>query len=383
MKYGSTLSVEEFRSALKKTFDASAPRGHIPELSQATVFCSKDSCTIACTNLTQWCQTTIPAQGDAFSLTFYDTRKLLDACSYFSGELRLEFYSNDSQSTSGRTSDNEVSIISNGRELHQLSLASDLIPPPKEFHPDHVYTINAGTFSNMFRQIQHAVSDDQNRPGTCCAQFIGNKMFALDGYRLSVRTIPGFYAEKPFLIPRKAMELLSVFGEADCTLSVGTEYMSVKNGSTRLTSRIPAEEPFPLESAIPTTFSTECVVEVSSVQKAMRYLIKMSGSRFGREKKPVRLSDGHFSICGNTGLYRPTAALDPIPDIEIGYNPRYLLEAFESLSLKMSGTVKMGFTTPVGPTLLTDEAGRMEMILPVRLKDETPKFYHIQQSGAA
>ena len=48
-------------------------------------------CTIACCNLNQWCQATIPAQGDEFSLTLYDTQRLLDACAYFSGELHLEY----------------------------------------------------------------------------------------------------------------------------------------------------------------------------------------------------------------------------------------------------------------------------------------------------
>ncbi len=91
MRAVSVFPLDEFRLALKKVYGAAAPKGPFTALSQATLFFSRNSCTIACCNLNQWCQATIPAQGDEFSLTLYDTQRLLDACAYFSGELHLEY----------------------------------------------------------------------------------------------------------------------------------------------------------------------------------------------------------------------------------------------------------------------------------------------------
>ena len=91
MRVVSVFPLDEFRLALKKVYGAAAPKGPFTALSQATLFFSRNSCTIACCNLNQWCQATIPAQGDEFSLTLYDTQRLLDACAYFSGELHLEY----------------------------------------------------------------------------------------------------------------------------------------------------------------------------------------------------------------------------------------------------------------------------------------------------
>ena len=52
-------------------------------------------------------------------------------------------------------------------------------------------------------------------------------MYALDGYRLSVRAIPDFEAAKPFQIPEEAMELLSVF--ADETAPVDWQGVAVRS----------------------------------------------------------------------------------------------------------------------------------------------------------
>ena len=64
MRAVSVFPLDEFRLALKKVYGAAAPKGPFTALSQATLFFSRNSCTIACCNLNQWCQATIPAQGD-------------------------------------------------------------------------------------------------------------------------------------------------------------------------------------------------------------------------------------------------------------------------------------------------------------------------------
>ena len=223
MRVVSVFPLDEFRLALKKVYGAAAPKGPFTALSQATLFFSRNSCTIACCNLNQWCQATIPAQGDEFSLTLYDTQRLLDACAYFSGELHLEYETAEKKPHNCDIPYNQARFSCGGREIHQLVFDSDLYPLPKEFQPEQVYQINAGTVFGLFTQVRHAVSSDTNRPWSCCVQFTDHRMYALDGYRLSVRTIPDFEAAKPFQIPEEAMELLSVFADEDCTLSIGRE----------------------------------------------------------------------------------------------------------------------------------------------------------------
>ena len=50
MRAVSVFPLDEFRLALKKVYGAAAPKGPFTALSQATLFFSRNSCTIACCN---------------------------------------------------------------------------------------------------------------------------------------------------------------------------------------------------------------------------------------------------------------------------------------------------------------------------------------------
>lgn len=372
MRVVSVFPLDEFRLALKKVYGAAAPKGPFTALSQATLFFSRNSCTIACCNLNQWCQATIPAQGDEFSLTLYDTQRLLDACAYFSGELHLEYETAEKKPHNCDIPYNQARFSCGGREIHQLVFDSDLYPLPKEFQPEQVYQINAGTVFGLFTQVRHAVSSDTNRPWSCCVQFADHRMYALDGYRLSVRTIPDFEAAKPFQIPEEAMELLSVFADEDCTLSIGREWLSVQNDSKRLITRVPPLGGLKLDSTIPTIFTEARWIDVEGTRNDLKYLLKMENKKL---RAPLRLGDGWLSVRGNSGLYRAELRMERPPAIVIGYDPRYLLDAFDAFAKRGIKTARMSFTSPVGPTVLTADNGFTELILPVRLKPEEATTY--------
>lgn len=89
-----------------------------------------------------------------------------------------------------------------------------------------------------------------------------------------------------------------------------------------------------------------------------------------RSGKTFYLGDGWLSIRGNSGLYRAELRMERPPAIVIGYDPRYLLDAFDAFAKRGIKTARMSFTSPVGPTVLTADNGFTELILPVRLKPE-------------
>ena len=57
----------------RKYMERQRPKGPFTALSPGTLFFSRNSCTIACCNLNQWCQATIPAQGDGIFPSPYMT----------------------------------------------------------------------------------------------------------------------------------------------------------------------------------------------------------------------------------------------------------------------------------------------------------------------
>ena len=205
-------------------------------------------------------------------------------------------------------------------------------------------------------------------------------MYALDGYRLSVRAIPDFEAAKPFQIPEEAMELLSVFADEDCTLSIGREWLSVQNDSKRLITRVPPLGGLKLDSTSPTIFTEERWIDVEGTRNDLKYLLKMENKKL---RAPLRLGDGWLSVRGNSGLYRAELRMERPPAIVIGYDPRYLLDAFDAFAKRGIKTARMSFTSPVGPTVLTADNGFTELILPVRLKPEEATTYIPPRKQAA
>lgn len=85
------VDAAHFHEALGNVLRFAAKRSRLPILEEAQVRFEDGHCVLTCTNLDQWCMSTIPAVGDSFSFVFVGTRKILSACKYFSGELELTY----------------------------------------------------------------------------------------------------------------------------------------------------------------------------------------------------------------------------------------------------------------------------------------------------
>ena len=77
------VDAQMFREALGRVYQIAARQATMPILGEALVRFDGSNCTIICTNLNQWCQATLPASGDSFSLVFTTTKSLLTACRHF------------------------------------------------------------------------------------------------------------------------------------------------------------------------------------------------------------------------------------------------------------------------------------------------------------
>mgnify|MGYP000199413423 CR=1 FL=1 len=85
------VDAAHFHEALGNVLRFAAKRSRLPILEEAQVRFEDGHCVLTCTNLDQWCTSTIPAIGDSFSFVFVGTRKILSACKYFSGELEFAY----------------------------------------------------------------------------------------------------------------------------------------------------------------------------------------------------------------------------------------------------------------------------------------------------
>lgn len=279
------VDAAHFHEALGNVLRFAAKRSRLPILEEAQVRFEDGHCVLTCTNLDQWCMSTIPAVGDSFSFVFVGTRKILSACKYFSGELELTYTIEPTETNPDPRG--QISISDGKRSLKRSTERTSDFPELKEKPLDRHYPVNPKRLLERFKRVKYAVSSNDARPNQCCIEFLKDKIIAVDGYRLAMSTDPAVNVEKPFYIPPEVMAELTMFKDQDCTISVGEEWAAVESETLRVLTRIPGYDGFDVERAIPTSFSTEYPVDVDQLLDEVRYLSVLSenGGRSRDEKR--------------------------------------------------------------------------------------------------
>lgn len=356
------VDAAHFHEALGNVLRFAAKRSRLPILEEAQVRFEDGHCVLTCTNLDQWCMSTIPAVGDSFSFVFVGTRKILSACKYFSGELELTYTIEPTETNPDPRG--QISISDGKRSLKRSTERTSDFPELKEKPLDRHYPVNPKRLLERFKRVKYAVSSNDARPNQCCIEFLKDKIIAVDGYRLAMSTDPAVNVEKPFYIPPEVMAELTMFKDQDCTISVGEEWAAVESETLRVLTRIPGYDGFDVERAIPTSFSTEYPVDVDQLLDEVRYL---NGFITAKTRKPIRFDGGTLSLETPGGTYLSKVGLPPVE--ARGLNPKYLLEGLEQFKAKKVHTVTMKMGHPHSPMILTDGKDDLAMVLPVRLKE--------------
>ena len=190
--------------------------------------------------------------------------------------------------------------------------------------------------------------------------------FVVDGYRLALNKDPAFQVEETFLVPPGAMKLLPIFGKEPCSLSVGERYISFANDTICILSRIPANDGFNVDGAIPQSSLEEIDVNVDDFIGELKYLNEFLP---GTCREAVRFDRGTLSLKTPAAECQSTLELSQIPQTVCGFSAKYMLDGLEQFHAKKVKTVLMGLTSPVSPILLTDDdSSDLAMVLPCRLK---------------
>lgn len=344
----------EFGAALEKAGKVIA-RSCVPVLEQARVDFSHGGCSISATNLEQWVVARLPAEGDTFSLVFRDTRAVLKACKYFSGPLRAEF---DAQAQ-------KVTLTSGGKTCRMDTLDAADFPEQPEPQPGTVYHTNAATLAKRYERIKYAVPKfDKSRPARSGTRFLGNRMIAVDGYRLALNTDDALNVETPFILPDQAMKLLPLFGETDVAIEIGPVWVSIAASALQIHTQMLKDDGFSVDRAIPTSFADEYTSEVRALTSGLKYLTAFITDGW---RQPVTFSGGGLSVSTPSGDYWTSVPISGDAHIVYGVNGHYLLDGLRQF--KHADTVRIQVKSPISPIVLTDGTGDLALVLPSRLKN--------------
>ena len=232
-------------------------------------------------------------------------------------------------------------IQSGKAEFIIMGIAADEFPDLPSLSIDNYFTLSQGELRDMINQTFFAIALTEQRPVHTGSKFdIKNGYFNLisvDGFRLAhcKRKIEDI-GEKSFVVPRKTLsELMKIISDdydEKISINLSKKHIIFEIDNYTVISRLLEGEFLDYEKAIPQTSTTnvriqrrifiECFERVSIVTEEK--LIN-----------PVRLlfSNNKVHIDCATAVGRIKEVLPAQiegPDVEIGFNNRYLLEALKN-----------------------------------------------------
>lgn len=353
-----SVNAGEFLAALKKV-GVVLRRSYIPVLEGVFVRFFGGRCILTATDMETWIVTEVPAEGDDFSFVFSQTACVENACGYFDGRLTL---------TMAEAGDEQHS-----RPVVTLSCGSksgEFDTYPAEDYPDRpetggetAFTVNAAALLERVSRVSYAARrPNRERNGVAfCVQFMGNRIYALDGYRAAwdegADTVP-----QPFLLYAETLRCLRVFGSSQAEFRFSPPRLSVTDGTTTVIFRMAEFSPFRLDSAVPQKYTETFSASPQELLSALRYL----NAAASKNRTPyVYLRGKELSMTVNNRKYRVGLDIDRSGDTEVGLNLHYAVDALKQFAKEKSVTVKISGT--ITPVVIGAE-GRSDcaMVLPLR-----------------
>ena len=237
----------------------------------------------------------------------------------------------------------------------------------------------------MIRKTIFAVSNDEVRPIFTGSLFEvkDNKLnvVAVDGFRLAWKKKELKEKVKDFkaIIPGKTLTkinniLLDSFDKIKIGISKNQALFEMDN--CKLVTSILDGEFINYEQVIPEKWETKVTVDKDHIQNSFERISLISSSNIEKEKRyPVKVNVeiGKIIIsCANqTGDAKEEIIVSSEgKDLEIGFNPKYFLDAFKVIDDK---EISIEFGSSISPSIIKaveedEEQSYIYMILPIRLK---------------
>ena len=285
-----------------------------------------------------------------------------------------------SESITFETSGTSVSITAGAAQYNIIGISADEYPELPSVSGGIPVFINQGVLQKMVMQTLFAVAEDENQKMVHTGlKFELSKnqlrLVGVDGFRLAIRTETIKYdgEELTFIVPKKTIrELIKIIGsetDKDIQISVGKRHIIFDVDNYSIISRLLEGDFLDYNAAIPKTSGTTVLINTNdaisciertipvienSAKNTIRCLFDNDEMRVSTVSSLGRVVDyTHANISGNR--------------VEIGFNSKYLLDAFNAAD---TDQVKIELSGPVSPVkvLPVNDESFLFLVLPMRLK---------------
>lgn len=277
--------------------------------------------------------------------------------------------------------DNNIFSIECEGSLYKLSIMNyEDFPNLPEVVPEESVIVNQKTLKEMIKQTIFSISTDENRPifTGCLLEVDENNinMVSVDGFRLSLRKKEYKSENKGFkaIIPGKTLnEIFKIIhlSEDNIIINIAKNQALFEIEGVKIVSRLMEGEFLNYKSAVPVEKETRVRIKKDTLLSAFERIYILTKDE---KKYPVkmRINNNNLNITCNSTV--GTAKEDIMveiegKDIEIGFNPKYFIEALKVIEEQ---EINIDFTTGMAPAVIRPIEGEeyTYMILPVRIREE-------------
>ncbi len=336
----------------------------------------------------------VEAAGDAVSLSGFDyevsTRATLDADVETAGKTLVSgrLLSDIARSLPAQpvliSLEGNRATITCGRTSFTLPTLPIEDYPALPAMPDSSGTVDAGIFGHAVTQVAVAAGRDDTLPTLTGirVEVDGSSIVlaATDRYRLAVREIEWSPSDSKvhaeLLVPAKTLAdtAKSLSGGSNVSLSLppeGERLMGFEGDNRRTTTRLLDGEFPKYRSLLPNESSTHATVDTASLIEAVKRVALVA-----ERNTPVRLTFAHSELALRAGAGDDAKAEESLEasiegdDIEIAFNPGYLLDGLAAIN---AAQAQFAFTQATRPAVIvgvTDNApipAYQYLLMPVRL----------------
>lgn len=355
------VNAAEFFQALNKVSKV-LKKSAVPVLEGVLVQVKSGCCTLTASDYATWLTAAIPAEGDDFGFVLQRPKDVVRACGRFKGQLILE----TEEQGSGKHRQLQLTVSCVPRTAQISAFLPEDYPVMSAEQARYTYMVNAARLLERVDHVKYTLKkpDSSERAQSSHVQFSGNKIFALDGYRMAWDVDDSLVVRQPFMALPEALGYLRFFGDQEVTVSMGERYLRITDGTTTVQTRIEGPFVFNVDGAVPQKFLEEFSVSPKNFLRELDYLKKLVRST---DKAYVRFSGGRLSLTAASGNYSTQVQIDGQSSVNFGFELQYMLEALRQF--QEENWVKMKVNSHVAPIVLETE-GRSDhaMVLPVRMK---------------
>lgn len=358
---------EEFLKPLSYVAGIAERRQTLPILSYVLLQCRNGKTTLTGTDLEVEVSTSAPGTAKGDGEITIPARKFLEICRALPEGSEVEI-----------RQDGEKAIVKAGKSRFSLLTLPATDFPALQAPPwEQSLTIKQGSFKQLLDQTQFCMAQQDVRyylNGVLLEISNGKvRVVATDGHRMAVSEveISDAKGERQVIIPRKAVHEITrllTSGEDTLTLQIGQNHIGIQTGELTFISKLIDGRYPDYHKVIPAQQAVQVKLEGSEFQKALSRVAILSsekhrGVRLNAEKV-VRVTAHNPEQ--EEAQEEITALQHSGPEVEIGFNVSYLIDAVGAL-----GDRQILFTLNDANSSCmvrpTDQSHPLYVIMPMRL----------------